>query len=291
MQNLAHLGHLDHEGRLAAGEVVARADTREDAVDHADARALGGHERADLRHERDERDLTHVGRLTGHVGAGDDGGAVLALAHIGVVRDEERVLEHALDDGVAAVVNFDDAAVVHARTAIVVVHRDGRERAERVELGDEPRRALDAHALGGDGFAQGGENFKFERLVAISRGQNLLLKVFEFFGDVALAVHERLLADVSVGDEVLERIRDLDIVAEDLVVADLQRADAGLFLLARLDVGEKPLAARQNLVQAVDFGIVALADEAALTHGKRRLVDERVADALRHVGERVELVV
>lgn len=51
----------------------------------------------------------------------------------------------------------------------------------------------------------------------------------------------------------------------------------GLLLLARLDVGEKPLAARQNLVQAVDFGIVALADEAALTHGKRRLVDERVA--------------
>ena len=127
MQNLAHLGHLDHEGGLTAGEVVARADTREDAVDHADARALGGHERADLRHERDERDLTHVGRLTGHVGAGDDGGTVLALAHIGVVRDEERVLEHALDDGVAAVVNFDDAAVVHARTAIVVVHRDGRE--------------------------------------------------------------------------------------------------------------------------------------------------------------------
>ena len=27
MQNLAHLGHLDHEGRLTAGEVVARADT------------------------------------------------------------------------------------------------------------------------------------------------------------------------------------------------------------------------------------------------------------------------
>ena len=54
---------------------------------------------------------------------------------------------------------------------------------------------------------------------------------------------------------------------------------------------EKPLAARQNLVQAVDLGIEALADEAALAHGKRRLIDERVADALRHVGERVELVV
>ena len=291
MQNLAHLGHLDHEGRLAAGEVVARADTREDAVDHADARAFRGYERADLRHERDERDLTHVGRLTGHVGAGDDGGAILALAHVGVVRDEERVFEHALDDGVAAVVNFDDAAVVHARTAIVVVHRDGRERAERVELGDEPRRALDAHALGGDGLAQGGENFKFERLVAISRGQNLLLKVFKFLGDVALAVHERLLADVRLGHKLLKGVRDLDIVAEDLVVADLQRADAGLFLLARLDAGKQSLAAGENFVQPVDLGVVAGADEAALTHGKRRLIDERVADALRHVGERVELVV
>jgi len=44
MQDLAHLGHLDHEGGLAAGQVVARADAREDAVDNADARRTRGHE-------------------------------------------------------------------------------------------------------------------------------------------------------------------------------------------------------------------------------------------------------
>ena len=35
---LAALGHLDHEGRAAAGEVVGGADAGEDAVDRADAR-------------------------------------------------------------------------------------------------------------------------------------------------------------------------------------------------------------------------------------------------------------
>ena len=204
MENFAHLGHLDHEGRLAAGKVVARADARKDAVDHADARAFGRHERADLRHERDERNLTHIGGFTGHVWACDDGGAILALTHVGIVRDKEGILEHALDDGVAAVVDLDHAAVVHAGTAVVVVHRDGRKRAERVKLGDEPRRALDAHALGGHHVPQGGEQLELQRLHAVARGQDLLLEVFELLGDVALAVHERLLADVRVGHEVLE---------------------------------------------------------------------------------------
>ena len=291
MQDLAHLGHLDHEGRLAAGQVVARADAREDAVDNADARRARGHERADLRHERDERDLAHIGRFTGHVGAGDDGGAILALAHVGVVRDKERVFEHALDDRVAAVVNFDNAAVVHAGAAVVVVHRNGRERAERIKLGNEPRRALDAHALGGHLVAQGGEEFKFERLVAVARGQDLLLEILELFGDVALAVHERLLADVRLGHELLEGVRNLDIVAKDLVIADLERADAGFFLLARLDARKQSLAAGENFVQPIDLGVVAGADEAALAHGKRRLVDERFADAPGNVRERIKLAV
>ena len=139
-----------------------RADAREDAVDHADARrCLAGTNAADLRHERDERDLTHVGRLTGHVGAGDDGGAVLALAHIGVVRDEERVLEHALDDGVAAVVNFDDAAVVHARTAIVVVHRDRTRSEQSVSSSAMSPAARWMRTLSAvTDLAQGGETFQ-----------------------------------------------------------------------------------------------------------------------------------
>ena len=39
------------------------------SVNHADARRGCGHERADLRHHGDERDLAHIGGFTRHVGA------------------------------------------------------------------------------------------------------------------------------------------------------------------------------------------------------------------------------
>ena len=63
------LAHLDHEGALAARQVVARADAREDAVDDADARALRRHVAAHLREDDDERHLAHERRLARHVRA------------------------------------------------------------------------------------------------------------------------------------------------------------------------------------------------------------------------------
>ena len=44
-------------------------------------------------------------------------------------------------------------------------------------------------------------------------------------------------------------------------------------------------------MQPIDLGVVAGADEAALAHGKRRLVDERFADAPGNVRERIKLAV
>ena len=69
-QDVRRLGHLDVEGRLSRGQVVARADAREDAVDDAERRRLGGHERADLREDHDQRGLAQVGRLAAHVRPG-----------------------------------------------------------------------------------------------------------------------------------------------------------------------------------------------------------------------------
>ena len=75
-QNLRHLGHLHHKGGLAHGEVVGGADAGENAVHDADAGRLGGNKGADLGHEDDEGHLAHIGGLTRHIGAGDDGRAV-----------------------------------------------------------------------------------------------------------------------------------------------------------------------------------------------------------------------
>ena len=61
VQDVRRLHHLDHERALARGQVVLRADAGEDAVDQADARRLRRDEGADLRQQRDQRDLPEIG--------------------------------------------------------------------------------------------------------------------------------------------------------------------------------------------------------------------------------------
>jgi len=72
IKDSGNLGHFDEEGGAAAGEIVAGADAREDAVDDGQLGLARGNEAADLRHQHNERGLPQVGGLAAHVGAGDE---------------------------------------------------------------------------------------------------------------------------------------------------------------------------------------------------------------------------
>src|SRR5207302_7124800 len=61
VQDVGRLDHLNHEGTLARCQVVLGTDAREDAIDDANRRSLGGNIAPDLRHQGDERDLAQVG--------------------------------------------------------------------------------------------------------------------------------------------------------------------------------------------------------------------------------------
>ena len=89
VEDVGGLGHFDHEGGLAAGEVVGGADAGEDAVDEADGGGLGGDEGAGLGHQHEEGDLADVGGFAGHVGAGDE-----VKGSTGVRSTESGVLSH-----------------------------------------------------------------------------------------------------------------------------------------------------------------------------------------------------
>ena len=98
------LHHLDHEGRASAGEIVGRADAREQAVDDADLGPLRRHEAAHLREHDDQRVLAQERRLARHVRAGEQPDSprarILRRRKIAVVGDE-RIADRLLDHGVA----------------------------------------------------------------------------------------------------------------------------------------------------------------------------------------------
>ena len=72
IQDVRRLGHLDHERRAAAGEVVGGADARVDRIERPERRARRRHEHPAIREQRDDRRLAHVRRLAAHVRTGDD---------------------------------------------------------------------------------------------------------------------------------------------------------------------------------------------------------------------------
>ena len=287
-QDLRDLAHLHHEGGAAAGEVVAGADAGEDPVHQADPGGGGRDEGAHLGHQHDEGHLAHVGGLARHVGAGDDGDAVFRRAHEGVVGDEEGVGEHLLYHRVAAAVDLDDPGLVHLRAAVAVPDSDFREGAEGVQLRHGGGAGLDAGGLGGHLLAELGEELILQGGGPVGGGEDGVLQFLQLLGDVALAVHQGLLADVVRRDLLPEGVGDLDVVAEDLVVPDFQGADAGLLLLPLLQLREEALAAGEDVPELVQLGVVAVPDEAPLPDGEGRLVAEGLGDAARHILQGVD---
>lgn len=283
VEDVGGLVHLDHEGRVAAGEVVAGADAGEDAVHEADAAGFGGGPAADLGEEGDERDLADVGRFTGHVGAGDERELGVGRGEEGVVGDEargaasggdRRVLEHLLHDGVAAFDDFEGVAFVEDRLAVVPLAGEDGPAGEDVEFGEGVGGAGEGDGFVEDGGDEGGEEGLFA-------GEGVFLGVEDFFffgaevfGDVALAVHGGLAADVVGRDEVEVGLGDLDVVAEIVREFDLQAADAGALLFAAFEVGEPGLVVGRERAEAVELGAVAGADVVAVGEVVREGVGE-----------------
>ena len=289
LQNVRHLAHLHHEGGLPARQIVRRADAREHAVHHADVRGGRGHERADLRHDRDQRHLPHIGGLARHIRTGDDSDAVFAPVENGIVRDEQAVGQHFLHDRMTAVPDLDAVGEIHDRTGVVIVTGDIGERAQHIQRRDRLRGLLHAVYLGGNLVTHLDKQFVFQRGQPLLRAEHRAFELLEFIRDVSLAVCQRLLADIIVRHGVQIGFADLDIVAEHAVITDLELTDARALALALLDGCNFALAARGEVTQGVDLLIVARADQAALTQQDGRLVHDRQLDQRAHVLEQVDI--
>ena len=88
VEDVGGLAHLDHEGALAAAQVIGGADAGEQAIDQADPRSFGRDEAPRCGHDRDQGDLADVSALARHVGAGDQEDRPCIAAQMDVVGHE-----------------------------------------------------------------------------------------------------------------------------------------------------------------------------------------------------------
>ena len=258
------LGHLYHKGGLAQRDVVAGAHAGENLVHDADAGLLGGHETAHLRHQRDERRLAQQRRFTRHVGTSDNHDLLVivaqadAVGHIGLARRQL-----ALDDGMSAHGDVDVEAVVKHWAVVAVFHRYARQGVEAVELGDDGAIVLDSRDILGHGRYQFIEQAALDDEYFLLGTQDFFLIFLEFLCHIALGIDQRLLANPLLGHLVLVGVAHLDIVAEHVVVGNLQTRDARLLTQGALHRYQIVLAAARDVAQFVELGVDTTADDVA----------------------------
>src|SRR5262247_2481950 len=102
--------------------------------------------------------------------------------------------------------------------------------------------------------------------------------LFQLQREEAFGVRQCLFTDVIDGGELEVSLRDLDVIAEDLVVADLERPDSAAFALARLELRQKIFPARQHAAQFVKLFGEARADDRPTLYLRRRALGDGASD-------------
>ena len=197
-QNFGHLGHLHHKGRLACGKVVRCTDAGENGIHHAHMTAGSRHKGADLRHQRNEGILTHIGRFARHVGAGDDQAAVGGAVEGGIVGHEHTALEHLLHHRVTSLGDGQHIAVVHHGAAVVVFRCNLRQRRQHIQLGNGVGGALDTVQLGTDALQKFVKQAALQRDEPLVCAKNFAFQLLQLLRDVPFAGGEGLLADIGL---------------------------------------------------------------------------------------------
>ena len=124
------------------------------------------------------------------------------------------------------------------------------------------------------------ENFDFESERTVGRAHDLRFQFAEFGGGEADLTGQRLAMDETrierCGHQLVAVLRrDLDEIAEHIVVPDLEDADAGLLGIAGLQLRDHLARAIAQRSRLVECAVIALADEAAVAPERRQFVTQR----------------
>ena len=144
-----------------------------------------------------------------------------------------------------------------------------------------------ALAVGGDPLQQPLVELALDPRLVLLGSQDPLLELFELRGYVALGIHQRLLANVIVGHQLLVGLGHLQVVAEYPVETHLERSDAGALALTPLQRQQVPFALAGQRSDAVQLAIHPGADDSALLDGRRWALLQCGLDLGVEIGQRI----
>ena len=280
IEDRRRLDHFDHEGRAAAGQIVGGADARKEPVDDADMGFFRRHEAAHLRHDRDQCVLPEKGRFAGHVGAGQQPKVLVVLLsrrEIAVVGHEllAALRQRGLDDRVTAAPDVEGEARIDAGTRIAALDRQFGQGGGDVECGQRRCGRRNRSGLGHDGGGEFVEQLQFDFQRAAGRLGNAACEARQFRRGEAHRVGHGLAMNEASGEGRRGELfavarRHLDVIAEHIVVADLQRRDAGFVGIFRLQAGDQAARVVAQAAGFVERRVMTLGDEAAIAGLQRQ---------------------
>ena len=217
-----------------------------------------------------------------------------ASLEIAIVGDEGGLVaagERRLDHGMAALLHVEGAAVVDQRPAPALGDREIGERGGRVERGEGLRREgqrFGARRHLADEIVEHGE-LEGERLVG--GAGDALLEIAERHGGEAHGARHGLAVDEG---GVLQQLvgmgaGGLDVVAEHVVVADLQGRYSGIAAIAAFQLDDQAAAGVAQGAQLVELRRIGRRDEAAVAGEQRQIGGERAGQAIHQLDVMAEI--
>src|SRR5712691_11511377 len=216
IQDGGDFAHFDEESGAPAGQIVAGADAREDAVGDGQLRLARGDERAHLRHEEDQRRLAQISGFASHVRAGDQQKLLATRLEAEIVRHKAFALlaKKLLYDGMAPANDEEFPGGAELRANVTAIRGKLGKCGENIELRHGGGSAAKPCGFCGHPGADIHEKLSFDFQNAFLGSQDFALVLYEFGRSEALRVHESLLALVVRGGEVQIRLRNLYVVPE-----------------------------------------------------------------------------
>ena len=183
--------------------------------------------------------------------------------------------------------DLDLIAVMHHRANVPAVHGDFRQGGQRIQTGKGARGRLNARGFRSHLPANESKDFRFKLQDAIFRVQHLAFPFFQSGRGVSFGIRQRLTALVIRWHPRSVRLRNLNEIAENVVVANPQRTDAGARAFLSFHGGDGLFSVATESADFIEFRGIAAANNSAIDDFRRRIILNCRSNQAANVGELV----